>query len=298
MRGSRYLSCVVAFAAFAACSHLPGGGSVPSKPNVPSAPGGLPTGSGEVDPNSCGNYALSDAGAKLKAFLQATKDLQTTTVETLKVVKQSCLMMGKDLAMPDDQLAGDDTKAICNAVFATIQNNLKADLKAGAKLSIKYTPAQCTADASASAGASAACSGAASAGTGGGGAGGQCAAAAQVNASVHVTCTDPQLTIDASAKIVTNKDQIAATLKALRDGLPDLLKLSVRIKPIQDAVTVWAKTASDLKDMGPKFVQSFGDQAMCISGQLAASVNAATQINASVSVSVSVSASASGTVGG
>jgi len=298
MRGSRYLSCAVAFAAFGACSHLPGGHGVPSAPSTPSVPGGLPSGSGEVDPNTCGNYAASDAGAKLKAFLQATKDLQATTVDTLKVVKNSCVIMGKDLAMPDDQLAGDDTKAICNAVFATIQNNLKADLKAGAKLTIKYQPAQCTADASAGASASGACSGAASAGTGGSGAGGSCAATAQVNAAVHVNCTPPQLTIDASAKIVTNKDQIAATLKALRDGLPDLLTLSVRLKPLNDAVTVWAKTASDLKDMGPKFVQSFGDQAMCITGQLAASVNAATQIHASVDVSVSVSASASGTVGG
>ena len=61
---------------------------------------------------------------------------------------------------------------------------------------------------------------------------------------------------------------------------------------------VWVKAASDLKDMGPKFVQSFGDQAMCITGQLAASVNAATNVQANVSVSVSVSASASGSVGG
>jgi hypothetical protein len=286
---------VIALGAITGCSHIPGGHSVPSAPSVP---GGLPSGSGEVDPNTCGNYAASDAGAKLKAFLTATKDLQATAIETMKVVKNSCVIMGNDLGMPPDQLAGDDTKAICNAVFATIQNNLKADLKAGAKLSIKYTPAKCTADASASASASGACAGGASAGTGGNSAGGECAATASVNAAIHVDCTPPDLTIDASAKIVTNKDQIAATLKALRDGLPDLLKLSVRIKPLQDAVAVWAKTAADLKDMGPKFVQSFGDQAMCITGQLAATIKAATQIHASVDVSVSVSASASGTVGG
>src|SRR5579863_5118834 len=282
MRGSRVLSCVVALAAIGGCSHLPGGHGVPSTPSVP---GGMPGGSGEVDPNTCGNYAASDAGAKLKAFLQATKDLQATAVDTLKVVKNSCVIMGNDLGMPADQLGGDE-KTICNNVFATIQNNLKADLKAGAKLTIAYTPAKCTASASASASAGAACSGGASAGTGGSSAGGECAAAASVNAAVHMDCTPPQLTIDASAKIVTNKDQIAATLKALRDGLPDLLSLSVRIKPLQDAVALWAKTASDLKDMGPKFVQSFGDQAMCISGQLAATVNAATQIHASVDVSV------------
>ena len=52
---------------------VPGGGSVPSTPAVP---GGLGGASGEVDPNSCGNYAAVDAGMKLKAFLQATKDLR------------------------------------------------------------------------------------------------------------------------------------------------------------------------------------------------------------------------------
>ena len=50
--------------------------------------------------------------------------------------------------------------------------------------------------------------------------------------------------------------------------------------------------------MGPKFAQSFKDQAMCISGQLAAAVHAATSIHANIEVSVSVSASASGSVGG
>src|SRR6059058_2209602 len=87
--------------------HAPGG-----------VPGGVPTSmpSGEVDPNTCGNYAASDAGAKLKAFLTATKDLQTTTTETAKVVKQSCITMGNELGMSADALGGDDTGKICDAV--------------------------------------------------------------------------------------------------------------------------------------------------------------------------------------
>jgi hypothetical protein len=70
------------------------------------------------------------------------------------------------------------------------------------------------------------------------------------------------------------------------------------LKPIQEAVAVWVKSLAELKDMGPKFVQSFGDQAMCISGQIAAAANASTHIQTNVSVSVNVSASASGSVGG
>ena len=258
-------------------------------------PGGA---SGEVDPNTCGNYAASDAGAKLKIFLQATKDLQATAIETAKVVKESCIMMGNELGMSPDALGGDDTKKICDSVFAAYQDGLKVGLKAGAKLKIKYTPAKCTADASASASAGAACSGGASAGTGGSGGGGSCAAAASINASVHVDCTPPQLTMGFDAKVVLDKSKLEMTIKAAQDGLPKLLSVAARIKPLQDAVAVWIQTAKDLKDMGPKFVQSFGDQAMCIAGQLGATVNAATNVQANVSVSVSVSASASGSVGG
>ena len=291
----------ILIAALAACGgKLPGGGGMPSKPDVPGGgvPGGLGGASGEVDPNTCGNYAAVDAGAKLKAFLQATKDLQTTTLETVKVVKQSCIMMGNELKMSEADLSGDDTNGICAKVITTYQNNLKVDMKPGAHLKIKYTPAKCTVEANASASAGAACSGGASAGTGGSGGGGECKAAGAVNASINAKCTEPELTLDFDAKLVTNKDQLEMTLKAMRDGLPKLLSVAARIKPIKDAVEVWAKAAADLKDMGPKFAQSFKDQAMCITGQIAAAANAATHIHAEVSVSVQVSASASGQVGG
>lgn len=300
MIASRYF-VAAAFLAGACGGKLPGGHSVPGGGNVPSAPavpGGLGGASGEVDPNTCGNYAASDAGAKLKAFLQATKDLETTTAETAKVVKQSCVMMGQELGMSPGDLNIDDTNAICAKVFETYKDNLKVSLKAGAKLKIKYTPAKCTVDANASAAAGGACSGGATAGTGGSGGGGECKAAGAVNASIHAQCTEPQLTIDADAKLVVDKSKLEMTLKAARDGLPKLLSVAARIKPIQEAVEVWAKTAADLKDMGPKFAQSFKDQAMCISGQIAAAANAATHIHAEVNVSVQVSASASGQVGG
>lgn len=297
MRVSSYFLATALVAG--ACSHIPGGGkSVPSTPSVPSAPGGLGGASGEVDPNTCGNYAAVDAGMKLKAFLQATKDLQTTTAETAKIVKQSCIMMGQEMNMSPGDLGGDDTNAICAKVFQTYKDNLKVSMKAGAKLKIVYKPAVCKVDASASANAGAGCAGSATAGTGGSGGAGECKAAAAVNASVHAECTEPQLTMDFDAKVVVDKSKLEMTLKAARDGLPKLLSVAARMKPLEEAVNVWAKTAADLKDMGPKFAQSFKDQAMCITGQIAAAANAATSIHANVSVSVQVSASASGSVGG
>ncbi len=302
MRVTRSLMTVVAMVALAAC-----GGKLPSKPGVPSGPdvpskpdvpGGLGGASGEVDPNTCGNYAAVDAGAKLKAFLTSVKDLQTTTAETVKVVKQSCISMGQELGMPEADLGGDDTKAICARVITQYQNNLKVSLKAGAKLKITYKPAVCTVNASASASAGGACSGGAAAGTGGGGAGGQCAAAAQAQASLHAECKPAQFSVEVDAKVVVDKTKLEMTLKAMRNGLPKLFDAGARMKPVADAVALVIKSAGELKDMGPKFVQSFKDQAMCITGQIAAAVNAAASVQVNVSVSVEVSASASGSVSG
>lgn len=294
-------TALVAVTALAGCpkgGKLPGGGGMPNKPDMPGGLGGM---SGEVDPDTCANYAASTAGARFKVFLQATKRLQTVTAETAEVVKQSCITMGRELKMSDAEFTG-ETKDICAKVITTYQDNLKVSLKANAKLKMEYKPAVCTIDASASASAAAKCegSGGATAGTGGSAAGGsaECRAAGAVNASLDVKCTEAELKISADAKLVVDKSKLEMTLSALRTGLPKLLSLKARLEPINDAVKVWAKAAADLKAMGPKFLNSFGDQALCISGQIAASIRAATQIEANVSVSVSVTASASATAGG
>src|SRR4051812_301721 len=93
-------TALVALVTITGCdkSKLPGGGSLPDKPaGLDKVPTSMP--SGEVDPNTCGNYAVSDAGRKLKAFLQATKDLEKTTEDTVSVVKESCKIMGREMGM-------------------------------------------------------------------------------------------------------------------------------------------------------------------------------------------------------
>ena len=293
-------SALMALVAISGCKKIPGGGGMPNKPNVPGSdkvPGGLGGASGEVDPNTCGNYAATDAGIKLKAFLQATKDLQATAAETAKVVKESCIMMGQELKMSEADLKG-ETNDICAKVTTAYRDNLKVSIKPNAKLTIKYKPAVCKIDASIQAKAAAECNGSAKAGTGGNSGSGQCEAAAAVNASAHMECTEPEFSVSADAKVTVDKSKLDMTLEALRKGLPKLLSIKARVEPLQAAVKVWAKTAADLKDMGPKFANSFKDQALCISGQIAAVASAATHIEANVSVSVSVSASASATAGG
>ncbi|MDB4957686.1 MAG: hypothetical protein JWO36_5255 [Myxococcales bacterium] len=213
---------------------------------------------------------------------------------------------------PKAKLTAQYTPAVC-----------KVDIDAQAKLA-----AECEGKASADVGAS--CSGvchgrcdgtcAGKAGTGGNGgecngeckgtchgsceghadvkASAQCRSSAQVHASANLECTEPKLEISFDAKVIVDKAKAEMTIKALRNGLPKLLSVKARLEPLQSAVEVWAMAAKELKDMGPTFVQSFKDQAMCISGQIAGAANMIGHIQANVSVSVSVSAEASGSVGG
>ncbi len=304
---------------------------------VPGIPGG---GGSKVDPNSCGNYAVSDAGRKLKAFLTATANLETRVTETAKVVKQSCIMMGEELQMASTELNG-ETDVVCARVITRVQDNLKVGLKANASLKVEYKPAVCTVDIRASARAAAECEGKAEAdikatcegrcngtcsggcegkaGTGGNSgqcdgvckgqcdgscdgsakvdASASCRAQAEVDASLNVECTEPELTIEAEASAVVDTSKIELTMNALRKGLPKIFSVQARLKPLQSAVATWATSAGELAASANDLAGSFKDQALCISGQIAAAASMVTNIKASVSVSVEVSASASGTVG-
>jgi modification target Cys-rich repeat protein len=335
----------------AACGKLPGGKSVPGGNSIPgggNVPGGLGGESGMVDPNTCGNYAASEAGARLKAFLEAVADLQKQSQETVEVVKTSCKIMGKELGMTDaDFPDGMETNDICAKVWGAYKDNMKVAVKGKAAFKVVYKPAVCRVNVQATAELAAKCEGKATAdvgatcsgtckgscdgqcvagakastggGAGGGGecngqckgtckgkceghadvkASGQCKAKAQAHASAEMECTEAELKVTLDAKMVVDKTKAEQTLKAMQAGLPKLLSVKARIAPLQAAVQTTAATAKELAEMGPKFAQSFKDQAMCISGQVAAAVNAAASIEANVSVSVSVSAEASASAGG
>ena len=148
MHSIRPLLAAAALVAAAGCAHKlagsVGGGvstGVPSKPDVPTAPTtpAVPGGPSEVDAGACGNYAATDAGRKLHAFLEATVELRETIKETLEVEKTSCKMMGGELQMPDDALQG-ETKDVCDRVFAELKNDLKVSLKKQSALVISFRP--------------------------------------------------------------------------------------------------------------------------------------------------------------
>jgi hypothetical protein len=132
--------CAAAVIALAGC---PGGPKVPGRSNG-------------VDPNTCGNYAASDAGRKLKAFLEATVRVDTEAQRLVNVIGESCAIMGGELGMADGELKG-DPKVVCDAVFARLNDDLKVSLKADAKLKVEYKPAVCTLDLKAQASATAQC---------------------------------------------------------------------------------------------------------------------------------------------
>lgn len=343
MRTTHFL---IAAVFLAAC-----GGKVPGGKNIPGSdkvPGGMGGESGMVDPNSCGNYAGVEAGARLKFFLEAVADLQARSQETVEVVKTSCKMMGTELGMAAGDLEG-ETKDVCAKVWNAYNENMKVAVKSKAALKVTYKPAVCKIDVQATADIAAKCegkasadvgasctgtckgtcdgqcsgSGAGKAGTGGTGgaasgecngeckgtckgdceghadvkASGQCKAKAQASASAEMKCTEAEFSVALDAKLVVDPTKAQQTVKAMQAGFPKLLSLSARLRPLQAAVATTVAAAAELKDMGPTFAQSFKDQAMCISGQIAAAASAATQIEANVSVSVEVSASASASAG-
>src|SRR4051812_4428187 len=147
MRGSQFLVAAVVLALGSSCGgKLPGGHSVPGGDKVPGGgvPGGLGGASGEVDPNTCGNYAAMDAGAKLKAFLTAVADLDKQAKETVQVVQTSCKMMGKELGMSDADFPDSmETKDVCAKVWGAYNENMKVAVKNKSAFKVVYKPAVC-----------------------------------------------------------------------------------------------------------------------------------------------------------
>ncbi len=301
-------------------------GGVPGVPNIPGSGG-----ASDVDPNKCGSYADSDAGAKLKAFLAATVALNTSIIETEAEMKVSCAAMASELGVSEEG----DTATVCTAVSDSIKEHLSAGLKAGAKLEIVYDPPVCTINASAAASVAASCEGSASAdvsvtceGTCGGkcsgecegstGDGGECGgvckgscegdcngyadveasleceASAEVSASVDAECTKPSLKIDIAADLIVDAPKVDKVKAALMKGMPQLLSLSAKVKvPLLGAFKAWAGSAKGLADSSAKLYKSLGDEASCVAGQLAGSVAMIKQIQASLDIQVEVSVSVS-----
>lgn len=126
----------------------------------------------------------------------------------------------------------------------------------------------------------------------------QCQAAANVHANVTATCTDPVLDVTYDAAVVVDKAKVDMVKKAAMAGLPSLLMVAAKVNgPVQAAFTTWAKTAQDLGASVGDLAGAFGDQAICVTGQIGAAVEAMAHIQVEISVSVEASAEVGGACG-
>jgi hypothetical protein len=133
------------------------GSSVPGAPGVPGKGG-----AGTVDPNTCGNYAAHDAGRKLKAFLEATVQLEKAVSDSENYLRDTCALMGRELGLPGDRLSG-NTKDVCSLVSAELSDSLQVGIGGKANLKVEAKPAVCTVNVDAGASAVAECEARASA---------------------------------------------------------------------------------------------------------------------------------------
>ena len=341
MRGDKrvlkWLATTAAVTSLALVAACPGGSGLPDKPGIPGKD------AGKVDPNACGGYASTEAGAKLKAFLEASVKLQEVVFEAEAYMKEACVTMATELGAPTEG----DTATVCNGMVTALQEHMQVGLKAGAKLDVQFKPAVCEVNVDVAAQAAAKCEGSASAdvkatcsggcsgtckgscdGTcegkaGSGGSGGECngeckgtcqgecsgscngsadvnasaecEANAEVEANAEAKCTPPEVTVAFKAGVVADKSKLEKAVAALKAGLPKMLVVQARAtKPLGATVATWAKSATALKGAA----KAFGDQALCLSGQLAAVGNLVTKVQASLDVQVSVSASVSASASG
>jgi modification target Cys-rich repeat protein len=151
---------MLAVSAIAIASGCPGGGGVPK------GPGGLPDrggGKGSVDPDTCENYAAVEGGMKLRAFLEATVELNKAVLDSEAYLKETCNMMGEKLGMAKQE---GDTGKVCKAVIAELQNHIKVGVKTKSALKVDYKPAVCEVNIDAAADIAAKCEGKASADVG------------------------------------------------------------------------------------------------------------------------------------
>lgn len=125
----------------------------------------------------------------------------------------------------------------------------------------------------------------------------RCKAHAEVQASVDVDCDPPEFKVDVDAKFIVDKTRAERTLAALRKGIPEILSVKARLRPLQAAVTSTVTAAAELKDSLGSLKDDFKDQVLCVTKKAQAAIDAVTNIQVNVEVSVEVSASASGTVG-
>ncbi len=228
------------------------------------------------------------ANGKVRAFVQAAKDLAGVSVQAEAEITEACSRMGADLGLPPAAMAprgeaGGRASGACGNVAARID----AILRAGGGVEVQVTPPSCQASADAGARCSGACGaqGQAAAGPQGGQASGdaECNASCKAHADVNASCS-PVVVLVRPRAGTPDAQRLAATLQA---NLPLLLHAQIALgKRVLASAQVVAQVGAAL----PKIVGQAGAHAIaCIGAATEATASASARLNVSVQASVSVS---------
>ncbi|MFO0659554.1 MAG: hypothetical protein U0165_06965 [Polyangiaceae bacterium] len=115
--------------------------------------------SANVDVLRASISADARANAKIRAFIQASKDLASVSAQIEGIAAESCRRMGTDLGLTQAQMqprneAGGTASGACSAVAARIDGIMRA----GVGVQVQVTPPQCQANVQAEAQCSGSCS--------------------------------------------------------------------------------------------------------------------------------------------
>jgi hypothetical protein len=219
--------------------------------------------------------ANAQANAKIKAFVQAAKDMSQISAQIEGEAAAACTRIAADLGVNPAQIRqgsnpGGAAEAACSAAAAAIDGVLRQGVQVRATVS----PASCQANAQ----AQARCAGACDVNTDA-----ECRASCQAHANVNASCTPPQVNVQ-----ISQGAQAAGRLvQTLQANLPQLVHAQIVLgqRLLQDAKVV-AQVGVQLRST----LGQAGAQALaCIGAAADASATASVRIEVSVRASASVS---------
>lgn len=218
--------------------------------------------------------------AKIRTFVQATKDIAAVSARIEAEAAAACRRMGADLGLSPQQMAarsnrpGAQADGACQALAARIDGILQQ----GVVVHAVVTPPACQANAQAHAHCAGACDVNQDA---------ECAASCKAHAEVHAGCTPAAVVVTASQGAHLAM-QLVATLQA---NLPQLIHAQITLgrRLLREAQVV-----AEIGVRLPKMMGQAGAQAIACVGA-AADVAAAASLR--IDVSVRASASVSGRAG-
>jgi len=183
--------------------------------------GQAPRAPSAVDPKTCGNYAVNDAGRAIEGFLEATVALDRAVRDTEREILAGCRAVGQELGLPAATLAKPGIKPVCGAAARSLKDHLTSSIRADASLDIDFEPGVCTVEADAEVEGSARCESGALAAA--------CETDAVVRASLSATCTPPRLDVAFDADIAVDEAKLRRAIAAIEAGVPRVMSVGARI---------------------------------------------------------------------